>query len=362
MSLSLDFFGALRRVLRSHVADTRVFKPCIVRRREPSRVDAVLRKLLTKPVWWFERGRKYPVRDQCVKLPPLSVCKASRRFVVLTTPDTLQDALWSAWSWYRYVRDLDFELQLIVDGRLSETRLVMVRRLFPGISVVEAGEIVTPLAKRRPEIGAFVDNHPLGKKLGLILAICARGSVLYSDHDVLAFNPPVEAMKLVGDEAPFYMLEERDGNCDQTIMDRCKYLGAGHIDRFNSGLLYVPEGALSDDLATRLLAAWVPSARSWFTEQTVLSVLMRKANAVPLPQARYVVSTCRQFYWESDVDYSQVAARHFTGPVRHVMYHTGMPVVLQQSILFTKQPETACSRSCENLSQTAARTEPRNLR
>jgi hypothetical protein len=62
-----------------------------------------------------------------------------------------------------------------------------------------------------------------------------------------------------------------------------------------------------------------------------MSILMRRANAQALPEDRYVISARRQFYWETDVDYKTIAARHFTGTVRHVMYGRGMPWVLSQS-------------------------------
>jgi hypothetical protein len=56
---------------------------------------------------------------------------------------------------------------------------------------------------------------------------------------------------------------------------------------------------------------------------------MRHANAQPLPDSRYVISNRRQFYWEQDVDYKSIVARHFTGTVRHVMYRYGMPAILR---------------------------------
>ena len=59
--------------------------------------------------------------------------------------------------------------------------------------------------------------------------------------------------------------------------------------------------------------------------------MLQDVNAEALPTSRYVISVCRQFYWERDVDYKTIAARHFTGPVRHVMYGKGMPWVLRQS-------------------------------
>jgi hypothetical protein len=96
-------------------------------------------------------------------------------------------------------------------------------------------------------------------------------------------------------------------------------------------LLYIPKGALFPDLAKQLLSTWNPPVTSWYTEQTTLGALMRKANASPLPKDRYVISIRRQFYWERDVDYGAIVARHFTGTVRHVMYKSGMPLVFRQS-------------------------------
>jgi hypothetical protein len=61
---------------------------------------------------------------------------------------------------------------------------------------------------------------------------------------------------------------------------------------------------------------------------------MWNANAQALPDSRYVISNRRQFYWEKDVDYTTIVARHFTGTVRHVMYRYGMPEILRQSRYF----------------------------
>jgi hypothetical protein len=61
---------------------------------------------------------------------------------------------------------------------------------------------------------------------------------------------------------------------------------------------------------------------------------MQNAQGRALPEARYVVSARRQFYWEGDVDYDAIVARHFITPVRHVMYRKGMPIILEQSAEF----------------------------
>src|SRR5208282_6327322 len=99
---------------------------------------------------------------------------------------------------------------------------------------------------------------------------------------------------------PSYFIDAGEGCHDPFLLEKVNALGLEYISRLNAGLLYVPKGALSIDLAAQILADWRPEPLSYFTPQTVMSVLMRHANAQPLPDIRYVISICRQFYWEQD--------------------------------------------------------------
>jgi hypothetical protein len=298
-------------------------------------VKRIVRKLLTKPIWWWERKRPYPIRSRFHLLPPLCVVGERARFVVLTTPQGLNDAVWTAWSWYRYLRPHGFELQLAVDGEIPAGAQQAVRRLFPGISIYAVQSVYPYVCERQPSLATFLHQHPMGRKLGLMLALSDQGAVLYSDGDVLAFNPPVDLLACVDKNVPCYFMEDLDGTRDPRIVERSKTLGLEFIPRFNAGCLFIPKGALSIDLAAQLLAEWQPPVDSWFTEQTVMSILMRKANALALPDDRYVISARRQFYLETDVDYKDIVARHFTGTVRHVMYRHGITEILRQSKLFS---------------------------
>jgi len=289
-----------------------------------------LRKLLTKPIWWWERRRSYEIPSRFDRLPSIPVTRGAKRFIVLTTVASLNDALWAAWSWHRFLQD-HFELQLVVDGRITESQKQAAARLFPGLRMFAVETLLADFRKTVPGFTPFFDHHPLGKKLGLILALQREGPLLFSDHDVLAFNLPDEILSQAAADVPFYIAEEHDGVFDEEILQRARELGVDHARELNSGLLYVPRGSLSVELAAKLLADWRPPLRSWFTEQTVLSVLMHQADARSLPRAGYVISNRRQFYWEKDCDYTAIVARHFTKTVRHVMYARGMPELLQQS-------------------------------
>jgi hypothetical protein len=300
-----------------------------------------LRKVLTRPVWWRERNRRYPIRARFSRLAAIPVRQAPRLLAVLCTPQTLQDALWSAWSWYRFLHEREFELRIFIDGSVPENAAAAARARFPGVRILGVADAVSDLLKSSPALAAFFRGHPLGKKLVLILALSRQCSFLYSDHDVLAFNPPVELLANIDAGVPSFMEEEHEGNLDAILRERCRALGLEHFSKFNSGLLFVPRGVLSPQLAEEVLSTWRPPAVSWFTEQTVLNVLLRRASAIALPRERYVISARRQFYFEQDVDYQKIVARHFTGTVRHVMYKFGMPILLDQNKNLAREPGNA---------------------
>lgn len=291
----------------------------------------MVRKLLTKPIWWWERKRNYPIRFQFHNLPPIRVEKSSFRFVVLTTVAALPDAMWTAWSWYRFLQPLSFELHLAVDGELPEAEAFAVRKIFPGISIYNVNVLVQPICQRWPRFGAFFNGHWCAKQVGLVLALSRESSVLYSDHDVLAFNSPSELISHVRNGTPCYFTDEDTSCHDSFIVGQSKRLGLNYIPNLNGGFIYVPRDAYSPELADQLLADWSTAPYCYFTPQTVQSVLMRQANGQALPKERYVISNRRQFYFQEDVDYRTIAARHFTGTVRHVMYRAGIPAILRQA-------------------------------
>lgn len=294
-------------------------------------VKRIIRKLTTKPAWWWERSCKYPIRLRHHLLPPLAARKGAVQFAVLTTPQALNDALWAAWSWYRFLQGHGIELQLAVDGELKEAELRAAQHLFPGISVYNVNPMIARLCEGMPALKALFEHHPLAKQVGLVLELSRRGPVLYSDHDVVAFNPPVELLRYIETNTPCYFLDDANGCQDPSLVEIVNAMDLSLIRRLNAGFMYVPQNALSVDLAEHILARWNPVPYFYYTPQTVMSTLMRSANAQPLPESRYVISNQRQFYWERDVDYTEIAARHFTGTVRHVLYKYGMPLIWQQS-------------------------------
>lgn len=285
---------------------------------------SVIRKLTTRPIWKWEKARRYPIKQRWENLPPVTAT-GSLPMVVLTTPATFPDAMWTAWSWLRFLA-ADVRLELAIDGEATPDQRRGLGMLFPGARLVEAREIVAAACSFPPLIRAFVENHPIGRKLGLTLQYQARGRFLFSDADILAFNKPSEMLaEIRNPQGACYMVEPNADNFDEALLVAGRAHNLAPRPGFNAGLLLSPQGWLDLPWVEELLSQRT-GERSYFTEQTLFALCL-PPEVQPLPPERYVVSTKRQFYWETDVDYQSIAARHFTGPTRHVMYLKGLPLL-----------------------------------
>jgi len=289
----------------------------------------LFRRLTTRAIWNFERTRSYPVRQKVDNLPSIPVVNHDSMLAVLTTGDAFCDAIWAGWSWTRYLGD-KFELVIFVDGQVSLKNQEIASKILPGVRIECVKEKTRALRDNVPELNQFCNTHRLGLKLALVLLLQSERNVLYSDHDVIAFNQPVEILSHVANNKPFFIQEESVSSYDTDVLERASKLHLNAAEGLNSGLMFAPKDSLSITEARNILRDLPRSFSSWFTEQTIFGVLFNSANAIPLPKNRYVVSNRRQFYWDEDIKYEDIVARHFTSPVRHVLYRKAMPFILQK--------------------------------
>ncbi len=282
------------------------------------------RRFTTRVVRWWEQNRPYPVRKKWSSLPPVrSLATPGPTLLVLTTPPMLDESAWCAWSWARYLGN-SFRVVVASDGGLP-SRFQEIKSILPDAEITQAAAIAQAGDPGHIHLAAFLSGHPLGRKLAAILALQKSQDLLFFDSDVLALAPPVSLLAMIARRQPCFNQESQPAAYDWEIVEAGRQLGLSPCDRLNSGLLYIPKNSLDAGLADRLLAGRSSPAISWFTEQTVLAFLMHAAGAQPLPPERYVVSNDRMFWWQEDIDYAAVDARHFTGMTRHLLYMRGYP-------------------------------------
>jgi hypothetical protein len=297
-----------------------------------------VRKLLTKPIWWYERRRRYPIREAVFNLPARAVSSGSGAcaLAVLATPNNLSDASWTAFS----IMDrlpAEMGLTVVIDGCANHSDVLRLNRLFPGLIMRSTAELMEEARPLIPNVAALGKHHPLGRKLAAILLLQRQHSLIYSDSDVLCFGDMPEVCKSVEQHGPALYLQEASGlNADPAVLRRASSLDMEAAENLNSGFLYIPQNSLDFQTAEMLLADQQRDHElSWFVEQTIIAVLMRQAKAQPLPLSKYLVSSHRQWYFEPDVDYTQIALRHFVTPVRHIMYLKGLPYLHRRYAMST---------------------------
>jgi hypothetical protein len=289
----------------------------------------VLHKLTTKPIWYWERNRPYLSSLKLHRLPSLRGAGSSGSPVVnvLCTPNTFVEAIFSAWSWGNNLRNL-FKLRIIVDGSPSPKLIHVAKSIIDGIEVCNAQDLIGTALNSYKALLAFGRQHPLGRKLLLSLSLQEHNELIYSDNDVLLFNFPANIVAAAQSKTPVYNQEACGAAYDQELITFAKRFGVSPAPSFNGGLHYIPRQVLDIPFADELLSIKSIDNYTWFDEQTVLALLMNRAGAKPLNPSLYVVSAQRQFFWDQDVGYESIHARHFTGPVRHLMYSKGYPLLL----------------------------------
>ncbi len=308
-------------------------------------MNSLWKKLTTKPVWYLERHRNYAIRRLGANLPSISCLPSGTTLAVLTTPSTFDDSLWSAWSWLRYLGDL-VALKIVVDGQAANEQRELVSRLFPNGILITAEDQLKQSPVEGKNLEVFSQKYRLGRKVSLIISLQNEGPLLYSDYDVLVFGEPAEIRQAIvcASAEGLFNQQPLSGAFDPLMTATGRALGLHCPEGFNSGLLWIPRQHLSMELADHLLRDWHPdSSHAWFTEQTVLGLLMSEKGAAALPPDRYVVTMQRQFYWEPDVDYDAIAVRHFIYPVRHVMHIKGQPWLLSKARNFNVSTSQTCS-------------------
>jgi len=286
----------------------------------------MIRKAVTKPIWYWEKYRTYPIREVVYDFPPMRCEPGSRHnLVVLATPDAINNAAWTAYSLLVQLQPAPLGLILVVDGELQAADVERLQHLFVGIRIERVSRMVAQLGC--DAIKALYQIHPMAGKLAVILRLQQETPILFSDDDVLAFGRLREIEQFINEPtAPNRYLVELGGESgvEPNVLRVVQQMQLPVAAAINVGFLAIQQHSLNIELAGKILAN-TPTMDTWFPDTTVLACLMAQAGGVGLPVDTYRVSVERQFFFQSDCDYDAIALRHFVSPVRHLMYMRGMP-------------------------------------
>jgi len=200
---------------------------------------------------------------------------------------------------------------VITDGSHSTRSIELLKKIDPIVSIRPAGE---QLPRDLPEeFRHYVTTYPMGKQLGLIMSLPRNGPALYVDSDVLFFPGAASLIRdFTGKEAPaFYLPDCQDCSVDSRIL-----LGPSEaLQPVNSGVLMLLR-PLDWSLGIRRFLE-LEGEPNFFTNQTIVHLVMHANGALPLDATRYVLQLDDQFIYPDRHASPYLVLRHYVNPVRH---------------------------------------------
>lgn len=208
---------------------------------------------------------------------------------------------------------------VISDGSYSARSIELLKMIDPVVSIRPAGEY---LPSDLPEkFCRYVTNHPTGKQLGLIMSLPRRGPALYLDADILFFAGAADIAQVAGaTNAPaFYLRDCLDYSVDARILRGPDEA----LNPVNCGLLMLFR-PLDWSLGIRRLLE-LEGAADFFTNQTIVQLVMHANGALPFDEKKYVLQLDDQFIYPDLYAGSHLVLRHYVNPVRHKFWRAVSP-------------------------------------
>lgn len=198
---------------------------------------------------------------------------------------------------------------VVSDGSHSERSIHLLERIDPSVSV-EQPSAAPPTSSDR--LRHYLETHPTGKQLRLIMSLPRHGPALYLDSDVLFFSRATDLLQRVPEKniSAYYLAD-----CQFAGDERLLHDPAEQREPANTGvlLLFRPlDWSLS--LARFAELAGEPI---FFTNQTMTHLVMHDNKAEPFDPAKYVLQLDDQFIFSDRYAGPNLALRHYVNPVRH---------------------------------------------
>lgn len=206
---------------------------------------------------------------------------------------------------------------VVSDGSHSERSIQLLEAIHPSVTVRPAGE---QLPSGLPEkFHRYVTTHPMGKQLGLIMSL-PRGDepALYADSDILFFAGASDLSRVANarDLPAYYLLDCQPGSDDPRLFHH----PSEALRPVNSGLLLLFR-PLDWSLGIQRYEE-ISGEPIFFTNQTIVHLVMHANRAQPLDPAKYVLQLDDQTIYPDRHAGAHLALRHYVNPVRHKFWTT----------------------------------------
>jgi hypothetical protein len=238
---------------------------------------------------------------------------------VLTSKDDWLNLVWTLKSFYA-ASGRQYELCIHDDGSLDATARSELSKHFPDARIIgreTADREVLPTLANYPRCLAFRQTNHLSPKLFDFRHYSHCDRMLLLDSDVLFFENPTELLRRI--ESPTYLrntvnADIATGYTVDPVAASTRF-GMDVPEGFNSGLGMIHRDSLQLEWIEEFLEYPGILGHFWRIEQTLFALCSARFGVELLPP-EYRVSLARGT--------DKCVAKHYVGPVRHLMYGEGI--------------------------------------
>lgn len=161
-------------------------------------------------------------------------------------------------------------------------------------------------------------NHAFGKRLFYYLNHPLNNPTLFIDSDIL-FYENANVFEIMISEKPNmngWFIPDAVWGC---LDSRYKATHSEQTYQVNAGLMFVIKKFENYKNALDFYKV-LNSKYEYFSEQTIINILLKENNFMPLTPKTFILDIDDQFDFSYLYNPKQMAVRHYTGPVRHKMW------------------------------------------
>jgi hypothetical protein len=197
---------------------------------------------------------------------------------------------------------------VVSDGSHSDRSIRLLKSVDRSVSVTTAQPAIPGLP---PKVESYLNSHPTGKQLALIMSLPRNGPALYVDADVRFFSAAADLfVRGEARDVPAYYLAD------------CKFAGDPRLLRdaeenepVNTGVLFLFR-KLDWSLSIRRFLE-LEGEPTFFTNQTMTHLTMHENGGRPFDPAKYILQLDDQCVFADRYAGPRLVLRHYVNPVRH---------------------------------------------
>ena len=225
-----------------------------------------------------------------------------------SSEESLPEQVASIRSFFRYAgRPRNFTV--VSDGSHTPESVRLLEEIDPSVRVrlSNAVRLDSPDKFRR-----YLQTHPTGKQLALIMNLPENGPALYTDSDVLFFEGASDLFERLADRdvAALYLAD-----CQFAGDERLLHGMEEKKNPANTGVLLLLQ-KLDWSLSVARFGE-LDGEPTFFTNQTMTHLTMQQNRTRPFDPVKYVLQLDDQFLFRDHYAGAGLALRHYVNPVRH---------------------------------------------